>query len=375
MTTGLVAGTRTLRGDQRVGWSQLKSYCKGYAITRERVEDAYALWRSGESGRKNAWRVEEEHGSADALIDEIYEQINARTLEFRPIRRYTHIEPTNGKRRVIGVESVKQQVCDYVAVEALRPLIEARLGYYQCAGVRNKGQKLCRKALRRWSTEGGYFVKADIRQCYPSTSPKVVMRMLRRYVRSEAVLYVCEAIMSTYDNGMEIGSYFSLCVINLVLSFAYHHVEGLSKVRRGEGRRLVTHQIWHLDDVLLFSRDKRDLKSATRSLERYLKREFGLSLKGWKVCRNDGGSERPDMGGWVACDGRVTLRKGIFLRGMRAFRRFKRHPTLRRARRVCSYWGWWVHGDLMGHIRDRRLTRLKRVAAKMIRRYDRMVST
>lgn len=375
MTTGLVAATRTPRGNQRVGWSELKSYCKGYAITRDRVREAYEDWRSGESGRKNWWRVEEEYGCADALIDEVYEEVNARSLSLRPIRRYQHVEPTNGKRRVIGVESVKQQICDYVAVNALRPLIDARLGYYQCAGVVGKGQKLCRRALRRWSREGGYFVKADIRQCYPSTSPEVVMRVLRRYVRSEAVLYLCEALMATYGDGMEIGSYFSLCMLNLVLSFAYHHVDGLSKVRRGRSRRLITHQMWHLDDVLLFGTDKRDLRMAVRSLERYLKDEFGLTLKHWKVCRNDGGTERPDMGGWVACDGRVTLRDGIFLRGMRTFRRFRAHPSLGYARKVTSYWGWWVNGDLSMQIRERQLTRLSRAAATMIRRYDRMVRT
>lgn len=349
----------------------MKSYCKGLKVTREMVAQAYQDWLAGQSGHKNGWRVEREHGSANELIDEIHREIRNRTLSFRPIRRYVHHEPTNGKVRVIGVESVKQQVCDYVAVDALRPLLDARLGFYQCAGVPGKGQRLCRTALRKWSREGGYFVKVDVRQCYPSCSPEVVLRVLRKYVKSQDVLYVCERLMSTYDRGMEIGSYFSLCALNLVLSFAYHHVEGLGKVRRGRWRPLVSHQIWHMDDCLLMGRDKRDLRRAARSMERFLRDELGLALKPWKVCRVSA-TERPDMGGWVAADGRCTLRGGTFVRGRRAYRRFRHGPSLPGARRVCSYWGWFRHADLERLARAAQLHRGARMASSMVGRYERL---
>ncbi len=41
----------------------------------------------------------------------------------------------------------------------------------------------------------------------------------------------------------------------------------------------------------------------------------------------------------------VEVRAGTFLRGMRAFRRFRRKPGLRRARRVTSYMGYFKHAD------------------------------
>ena len=208
------------RTASREKWSrQLKSYCKGLRIDGTLVCRAYESWLDAPAGKKNAWRVADEHGSADALIAEIEREIASRALALRPIKRYRHREPTNGKMRIIGVESVKQQVCDYVAIEALGELLRAKVGFWQVSSVKGKGQLMAANAVGRWVQEGGYFVHLDVRKCYPSIKADVVMRTLRRYVRSPDVLYLCETLLSTYGGGLEIGSYFSLRMAQLVLSF------------------------------------------------------------------------------------------------------------------------------------------------------------
>ena len=346
----------------------LKSYCKGLVMNREHLTKAYELWSRATAGHKNAWRVTKEYGSAEALIDELEREICERNLSLKPIHRYRHREPTNGKIRIIGVESVKQQILDYAVVLAMKPMLDAKLGFYQVAGVPGKGQLACKRAMRKWVHEGGYHVKLDIKQCYPSISRDVVRKIVYKYVRSTDVLYCVEAILDTYDKGgLEIGSYFSLQMANLVLSFAYHHLEGLHKVRRGKSVPLISHQLWHLDDALLVAPDKRNLKMAVRSLTRYLRDEFGLTVKPWKVARTSD-AEPLDMGGFVVREHSCTLRPQIFLRATRAFRRFAKRRTLRLALRVCSYWGWLVHSDSDGVILGNGFNRLFRQARAIISR-------
>ena len=346
----------------------LKSYCKGLVITREDVAAAYEKWRRALAGHKNAWRVEAEHGSADALIDELAREISQRSLTLRPIHRYERVEPTNGKRRIIGVESVKQQVLDYAVIGALEPFLSAKIGYWQVAGVPGKGQASCRRALRKWVREGGYHVKIDVKQCYPSISHEVVRKIMHKYVRSADILYCVDAILATYDmGGLEIGSYFSLQVANLVLSFAYHHIDGLCKERRGKSVRLISHQIWHMDDGLILGRDKRNLRMAVRSLVRYMRDELGLTIKPWKIART--GEEEPlDLGGFVVRPSRTTMRAGTFIRAKRAFRRFARHHSLRLARRICSYWGLLKHTDSDGFIARNNIYKLLRLARAIVSR-------
>ena len=278
------------------------------------------------------------------LMCEIEAENRQRTLGFRPIKRYRHREPTNGKLRIIGVESVKQQVCDYVALEALNGLLTAKVGFWQVSGVKGKGQLMAARAVHRWVQEGGYYIHLDVRKCYPSIKTDVVMGILRRHVRSPDVLYLCASLLATYSNGLEIGSYFSLRMTQLVLSFGYHAVEGMRKDRRGRSVALVSHQLWYADDIYLFGRDKRDLKSAARQLQRLLLKEFGLHLKPWKICRVSD-QEPVDVVGFTVRRNRVTLRPSLFLRACRAFRKYRRSPSLTRARRVASYWGWFRHTD------------------------------
>lgn len=325
----------------------MKTYCRGLTITRSIVEEAHREWLEAPAGKKNAWRVAREHGSAANLIDEVAREIAERRLEFEPIHRYNHIEPTNGKVRTIGVSSVKQQLVDYVVVRCCAGLLKARVGHYQASSVKGKGAMFAMRTIRRWVTwdPSMYFVKMDVRKCYPSTRHDVVLRIFRKYVASPDVLYCIESLLATYTGGgLEIGSYFSLRAEQLVLSFAYHHVEGLHKERRGEKRALVAHQLWYMDDVLLMGNDKRDLRMAARSLERYMRSELGLEMKPWKICRV-GEDEPIDMAGYAVRPSHVEVRAGTFLRGMRAFRRFDRKPGLKRARRVTSYMGYFKHAD------------------------------
>lgn len=326
----------------------MKTYCRGLTINRAIVEEAYREWLEAPAGKKNGWRVAREYGGADALIDEVADEIRGRRLSFRPIHRYDHVEHTNGKVRTIGVASIKQQLVDYVVVHCCEEFLSARAGHYQAASVKGKGGLFAMRSIKRWVSGGGpslFFVKMDVRKCYPSTSHAVVMRIFGKYIGSADVLYCIESLLATYDHGgLEIGSYFSLRAEQLVLSFAYHHVEGLAKERRGKRRRLVAHQLWYMDDVLLISRDKRDLRMAARSLGRYMSDELGLQLKPWKICRV-GEDEPIDMAGYVVRPSHVEVRAGTFLRGRRAFKRFARKPGLKRARRVTSFMGYFRHAD------------------------------
>ena len=337
-------------------------------IDRAFVAKGYVAWLKAPAGKKNAWRVAEEFGSPDELIDEIGCEIASRTLSFEPFKRYRRQEKGSRKERKISIASVKYQVATYAFKLAIEPMLDAKIGYYQAAGVKGKGQRLVRSALVRWSHEGGYQVKLDVRKCYDHITCELVMGILRKLVGSADVLYLAERLLASYEFGtLEIGTYFSLLMANLVLSYAYHFVESLHKLRRGRRKQLVAHQVWHLDDALLVGQDKRDLKMAVRELGRYMRDELGLEIKPWKVAKVDG-VEMLDMGGFRAVEGRVTLRKRLFLSARRSLFRFSRRRTLALARRCCSYWGWLKHSDSQQFVKNNGIKRLLKEAGKMMSR-------
>lgn len=325
----------------------MKSYCKGLVLDEARFVSAIGEWRGSQSGRKNWHRVEQEHGSARALAARLAEEVRERRLMTRPIARHLEVDPSSGKVRDIGIASVKQQVLDYAVIGALMPMFERHIGRWQMAGIRGRGQLRAALAVRRWARrrDAAWFAQLDIRKFYPSVPHSVVMGLLRKYVRSDDVLYTTSYLLSTYGDGvgLNIGSALSIWLGNWLLSFAYHHLESLGKVRRGRRVSLVTHQVWYLDDHVVWARSKRDLKVAVRSLVRFVGERLGVSHKPWKPCLT--AREPVNLCGYPTTPVRVRMRGRTFLRARRAFRRFLRRPGLSLARRVISYWGFVRHAD------------------------------
>lgn len=345
----------------------MKSYCKGYPIGRRELSAAYADWASHTSGRKNGWRIDAEYGGREAIIDQIAMEIRERTLTFTPMRRYSRQEPGGGKRRELTVESCKQQICDYAVVHALDPMLKQKLGFWQYGGQHVRSNLDLVRAVKRWEQKDRYWVHLDVRKCYQSIGTELVRHLLSKYIRSQDVLYVADRLLDAHGEALVLGSYLSLRLCQWVLSFGYHHVESLHKMRRGTDTKLVTHQCWYADDIWLFGTRKRDLQRAARELERYLRDEFGLSLHEWQICRV-GDDEPVDVAGYIVRPGRVSIRASAFLRIDRSRRNFLRSPSIRRARSLASHRGQLIHTDSAGYRARHNVDATLRAAGRYISR-------
>ena len=324
----------------------MKTYCRGLVVDETTVARALEEWEGTRAGRKNAWRVPKEHGSREALVAEVAAEIRGSCMAFRPIRYSERME--GGKFRRIGVESVKQQLAGQVLITCARPLFDARVGRYQCAGIAGRGQAYAARAVRRWLDRGDcrWWAKSDVRKCYPSVRHDVVRELLSRHVGSADLRYIVDALLDSYGPvGLNLGGHASLFMATLLLSDAYHFVEGLGRRRRGRWVPDVRHQVWHLDDVVLMGSSKAGVARAMRALEAFMRDKLGLELKPWKACRV-GESEPVDLGGFVSRPGRTAVRAGTFLRIRRAYRHYScRQASPRLAARVTSYWGYVRHSD------------------------------
>lgn len=351
----------------------MKSYCKGLVVDEELVLAAYKNWLKSDSGRKNNWRIEDEYGSIHNLVAEIVYEVEMRSLQLRPIRYYFSTERANGKVRLIGQQSVKQQILDYILVTALEPMLTAKIGFYQVASIPRKGPIFGAKKVQKWLYDSSYWIHADIRKCYESIPHYVVINIFEKYVKSDDLLYICRSVLKTYGVGLDIGSFFSLKMAQLVISFGYHYLESLHKTRRGTNIPLITHQIWYADDLYIFSNDKRNLKMAMHNLSSYFKNEFGIEFKGWKVCMIDD-DEPVDIAGYVCRKDRITLRANLYLRIRKAYTRYERNPTIKNARTVCSYWGYLKHSDSRKAIKKNGYDAIFRKARQQVSKYDKKVN-
>ena len=322
----------------------LKTYCKNYVFTRQKVAEALEEWKKGDSGRENEHRIQEEYGSESSFIDVIWHELSTETLEFEPISTHVKHDPNSGKLREISVESVKRQVCNYLCINALEPLLSAKVGFWQVsAGVKGKGAALGMRKLKRAIRRYLLHVHVDIRNCYGSMRTEMVFKLAARYVRNHKVLYLLFALLSSMGEALILGSYLSLRLAAFVISFAYHAIEGVGTVRRGKRTNLVGCQVWYADDGYLLGNSKKALNRAVILIAHVLA-GFGLELKPWKIMHN--GVEPIDFAGYRIWAKHVDLRKRLWKRLRRAFFRFEKRRTPRLARRACSYWGWMKTAEM-----------------------------
>lgn len=254
-----------------------------------------------------------------------------------------------------------------------------KVGRWQTASIPNRGTIDARRAIKRWTRERSskWFVKLDVRKYYPSIDRPTLKAMLTRDVGDPILLRLVFHLIDRYqgDNGLNIGSYLSQWLANYYLSHAYHWIESpamtIERTSRRTGeitrRRLITHQLWYMDDLLLIGTSKRDLKIAARRIVRYLKDALKLDVhEEWNCKRLD--LEPIDMVGYTfRPHGRVNIRSGVFLRARRTFNRARRRPmTEQLARRCCSYYGYLRNSDSIRYRRRHRIDHTTRRATRYL---------
>lgn len=85
----------------------------------------------------------------EMVIDGVREEIIQNNIKFKPIWYKNKIDASSQKVRRIGIQNIKQQIYDYIAVEAMGDILK-RIGEYKCAALKGRGQSYGIKAIKRW---------------------------------------------------------------------------------------------------------------------------------------------------------------------------------------------------------------------------------
>ena len=279
----------------------------------------------------------------EIAISDLREEIINKSVSFPHIWYREKIDASSGKVRRIGIQNIKQQLYDYIAVEGLNPLLK-RIGEFQYASIPGRGTTKGKEVIRKWlkDRKSKYFVKLDIRKCFESINHDLIMNFLKQRVKNDWLIYLIQTLIDSFDCGLSIGSYLSQYICNLYMSVLYHYIaEKLYKTRRGKRVNLVRHCLIYMDDILLIGSQKRDLKKAISAVAAKAAK-MGLEIKpGYQI--KEIGRNAIDMMGFKIYRTHAEIRGRIFLRIRRSFRRAAKNPTTRIAKKCISYYGFLKH--------------------------------
>ena len=356
-------------------------------IPRREIEEAIAC--------EDYWFVPK---AIELIADDVQRRIIARDLNLPPIRYKDKYDDCSGKWRTLGIQHPIHQIFDYVAVEACRELFEAKIGPYQMASLPGRGQEKGVKKIYQWmrtdKSHTKYFVKADIRKCYPSIAHENIKGLYARDVKNEELLWLLYELIDSFQDGLIIGSYLSLYSCSYYLSKAYHYAsEQLYKNRKKRDGsvtriRLIYHLQFYVDDIVFFGSSRKDLQKAMEMEEKFLLENMGLTLKpGWRVEMADyvdpNGKRHGrfvDIMGYRIYRDHITIRRRTFLKIRRTFVRAKiilkrRALPIDMARRIGSYGGKLDHSDSASFCRKYKAGAARFKASKTISAHDKNIAS
>lgn len=352
----------------------MKRYCKKIDITdRKLISKAAYTCLEGKLKRNDTLRLianeckmtpeqiyciiyrygkEAVYPMVERIIDRIRSEIISRKLDLPPIWYKEKVDPSSGKIRRIGIQNVKQQIYDYIAVIALQPIF-GRIGRHQYASIKGRGPLKGARRILRWMRNKAirYAGKADIKKCYESIDQNKLMGFLEKYIANAPLIWLIKELISTFEKGLSIGSYLSQHLCNLYLSQLYHAIsEDMYRIRKHrngvrERINLVKHVLLYMDDIYIAGANAKDLHKAMKLIISKAK-EMGFEIKeSWCVFRCSGQKEFVDMMGYRIYRDHMTIRRRVFKRVRRAYLRAARKISSHKkisvnlARRVMSYKG------------------------------------
>lgn len=372
--SGLVVKTEIPYKDNR----KMKTYCKKVDITdRKLIQRAVYKCLKKKYKRNDVHRMFAEYTGLPAdfirrvlnefgikgleplvemVIDGVREEIIQNNIKFKPIWYKNKIDASSQKVRRIGIQNIKQQIYDYIVVEAMGDILK-RIGEYQCAALKGRGQSYGIKAIKRWMRNKNirYAGQCDIKKCYPSIDRNKLLEFLEKRIKNKPLLGLIRRLVMTFDTGLSIGSYLSQYLCNLFLSQVYHAVaERMYRVRKkrnGTKKRinLVKHHLFFMDDMLILGTNASDIHKAMDMIIQKAK-EMGLEIKdSWSVFTTV--SKNKDDGHFIDIMGvriyrqHTTIRRRVFLRVRRAYKKAlalmkqNKNVPLWLARKCMSYKG------------------------------------
>jgi len=325
-------------------------------ISYDNLENAIYRASIGKRDREDVKKILE---NIDYHIKQVQEKLINRTFE---IRKHTAFEINDGikqkKRKIIKPDFVYEQILHHAVVQVMQDVVMRGMYVWSCGSVPDRGgvygKRHIEKFIKNSPTEIKYCAKGDVKQFFLEVSKDILKKLCRKKIHDSKMIWVLDLILDAniaafngddIDFGLPIGYYTSQWFANWFLQDLDHHIKEVLKIKC---------YVRYVDDIVLFSGNKKKLHKAITSINNYLK-NIDLELKGnYQVFRFDyidkSGNEKGrfvDFMGFRFHRNRTVLRRSILLKATRKAARLAKKGNLNwyECSQMLSYVGWFKHTD------------------------------
>jgi len=310
----------------------------GYILTEETVtEDACrTAIMDAAKGKHRRLSVQRILRNINTYAKKLRSMILNGTYKPKPYKECHIVDKPSKKKRILEKPVFFPDQCvHHLAINLVKDRLLKRLDPYCIGGIEGRGIHYGHRAIRRWlendKKHTKYCLKGDIRKCYESIKPEVIMQAMEQFIKDRKYINLIHTIAYSHES-LPLGNYTSGWFANIVLL-------ELDKVARADPA--CKHYLRYVDDFIILGSNKRKLHKMILKIKEVLGK-IGLQLKGnWQIFPTR--IRGIDMLGYRVFGDYTLMRKRNILSLIRAIRKYKKHKTQKLARGLLSRIGQLIH--------------------------------
>jgi len=227
----------------------------------------------GASGRHQ--EACEFHFHLEKELFRLKEELEDNTYQPSP---YRYFEISDPKKRTISVAPFRDRIVHHALVGILEPVFEKRFIYDSYATRKEKGTHKAIRRAQEFMKKNYFFLKTDVAKYFDSISHDILMELLRTKIKDENVLILAERIIRNSDTSREIQEGVGLPIGNLTSQF-FANVYLDPQDHYMKDKLGVKYYIRYMDDMVMFSDSRNELKSLLKQMRFFLRDRLKLVLK------------------------------------------------------------------------------------------------
>lgn len=307
-------------------------------IKLDNIELAIAKASLGKSKRKNVAKILD---SPTYYAMQVQKMLKEKNYIPSPYIEMKIHDGANKKERIIyKPRFYPDQVIHWSLMLQIESILYKGMYEFSCASIKGRGIKRGMNYLKRILVQDRkhtkYCLKLDVKHFYPSINKDILKSKFRRVIKDRDTLNLIDVIIDSGIDGLPIGNYTSQWFANFYLQDLDHYIKEVLHVK---------YYIRYMDDMVLFSNNKKELKKVKYAIDEFLAKESLKIKENWQLFKTD---SRPiDFLGYRFYRGYTTLRRSNFLRIKRRAKKISKKEELNfhDAAAMLSYSGWLKHCD------------------------------
>jgi len=227
-----------------------------------------------------AWIKARRHKTSKNVVKNFSKNVNKnllivqKNLTSKPaiLSSYSQFTIYEPKERLISVVPFIDRVMHHAIMNVLEPVFEKQFIFHTYACRKGKGSHKAIKYAFSKAKNCEYFLKLDVKKYFENIDHNILKRKLSKIIKDKDCLDLLFDIIDSFrtEKGLPIGNLTSQFFANLYLSELDHFV--LENLKPSGYCR-------YMDDFILFSNSKIDLKKMLNSIESFCLNNLLLTLK------------------------------------------------------------------------------------------------